>query len=85
MELDEAAKIAVKNLGKVINSAVEQSAAVHSAIENLREIGFEPNLMLKLEIALQKIDSDAEDFDTEVELNLTDEDVRTLRRMKIKL
>ncbi len=84
MELDETTKIAVKNLGNVINSAVEQSPAVHNAIETLREIGFEPNLMLKLEIALQEIKCDSDDFDTEVELDLTDEDVRTLRRMKIR-
>jgi hypothetical protein len=81
MELDENAKEAVQNLGNVINSTVEKSFVVKNAIENLRELGFEPHLTLKLEIGLQRIH---DDFAEEVELDLTDEDVRTLRRMKIK-
>jgi hypothetical protein len=85
MELDENAKEAVQNLGDAINAAVEQSFAVRDAIENLRELGFEPNLTLKLEIALQEIFARSEDSAAETELDLTDEDLRTLRRMKIKL
>ena len=84
MELDQNAKDAVQNLGDAINSAVEQSAAVRTAIENLRELGFEPNLTLKLEIGLQEILSHPDRAAEEVELDLTDEDLRTLRRMKIK-
>ena len=86
MQLDETAKKAVRELGDAINSAVEKSERVINAIETLREIGYEPNLSLKLEIGLQEIISDekpdefAEDFD----LELTDEDLKTLRRMKIK-
>jgi hypothetical protein len=81
MELDENAKEAVQNLGEAINSTVEKSFVVKNAIENLRELGFEPHLTLKLEIGLQQIHND---FAEEVELDLTDEDVQTLRRMKIK-
>jgi hypothetical protein len=84
MELDENAKEAVQNLGDAVNLTVEQSFVVKTAIENLRELGFEPHLTLKLEIGLQKIDDDFANFSEEVELDLTDEDVRTLRRMKIK-
>lgn len=91
MELDEAAKQAVNELGEAINSAVEKSLRVAEAIESLRELGFEPNLTLKLEIGLQKIDEAAEDFsgsdddDPEnINLDLTEEDLRTLRRMKIR-
>jgi len=86
MQLDETAKKAVRELGDAINSAVEKSERVINAIETLREIGYEPNLSLKLEIGLQEItpaeksDEFAEDFD----LELTDEDLQTLRRMKIK-
>jgi len=50
----------------------------------LRKIGYEPNLTLKLEIGLQEI-GEVEDFAEEIELELTDEDLRTLRRMKIRL
>ncbi len=84
MNLNDEAKKAVRELGEAINAAVEKSSRVAEAIETLREIGYEPNLMLKLEIGLQEIIDDAEEFPEEVELDLTDEDVRTLRRMKIK-
>lgn len=84
MNLNNDAKKAVRELGEAINAAVEKSSRVAEAIETLREVGYEPNLMLKLEIGLQEIIDDAEDFPDEIELELTDEDVRTLRRMKIK-
>jgi len=87
MQLDETAKKAVQELGDAINSAVEKSERVINAIETLREIGYEPNLSLKLEIGLQEIISAAEktdDFAEDFDLELTDEDLKTLRRMKIK-
>lgn len=85
MELDRTAKLAVRELGDAINAAVEKSARVANAIEALRELGYEPNLTLKLEIGLQEITGgEANNFPEEIELNLTDEDVQTLRRMKIR-
>lgn len=84
MELDQQAKKAVRELGDAINAAVEKSNRVSEAIETLREIGYEPNLTLKLEIGLQEIENAAEDFPEDIELELTDEDVQTLRRMKIR-
>ncbi|MBA2494665.1 MAG: hypothetical protein H0V31_08220 [Acidobacteria bacterium] len=85
MELNQDAKKAIRNLGDAINAAVEKSLRVSQAIETLREIGYEPNLTLKLEIGLQEIGGEFEDFPEEIELELTDEDLRTLRRMKIRL
>ena len=85
MELDKTAKKAVRELGDAINAAVEKSLRVSEAIESLRELGYEPNLTLKLEIGLQEIGGDHDDFPEEIELDLTDEDLRTLRRMKIRL
>ncbi len=84
MKLNQNANDAVQNLGDAINSVVEQSFAVRAAIENLRELGYEPNLSLKLEIGLQKILENFDDFHEEIELDLTDDDVRILRRMKIR-
>ena len=91
MNLDDDAKDAVQDLSDAINSAVEKSFAVRDAIENLRVLGLEPVLTLKLEIGLQKIDggsflaADAgEEYTEDHELSLTDEDVRTLQRMKIR-
>jgi hypothetical protein len=85
MNLDENAKDAVQNLSDAINSAVEKSFAVRDAIESLRELGYEPILTLKLEIGLQETGGcGAEEFAEDLELSLTDEDVRTLQRMKIR-
>lgn len=86
MELDGKEKLAVEELGNSINTAIEQSPTVADAIEYLRSLGFEPNLNLKLEISLEEIP----DFvpkkelpEDETDLELTDEDLRTLQRMKI--
>lgn len=89
MELDQQSKKAVRELGDAINAAVEKSVRVSDAIDSLRELGYEPNLTLKLEIGLQEIGGDGgskcDDFPEDIELDLTDEDLRTLRRMKIRL
>ena len=84
MNLDQNAKDAVQSLSDAINSAVEKSFAVRDAIEYLRELGFEPVLTLKLEIGLQAMSGNADGFAEDLELDLTDEDVRTLQRMKIR-
>jgi len=81
MNLDQQAKDAVQNLSDSINSAVEKSFEVRDAIENLRELGYEPVLTLKLEIGLHEI---GVDVDPDLELDLTDDDMRTLQRMKIR-
>jgi hypothetical protein len=86
MNLDENAKKAVHELGEAINSAIEKSPRVVDAIECLRQIGYEPNLTLRLEIGLQEILGRFEKVEKEeIELELTDEDLKTLHRMKIKL
>ena len=91
MKLDDDAKDAVKNLGDAINAAVGESKRVGEAIEWLRAIGYEPHLTLRLEIALEKTgdaaDAECETTDESAEeapLELTEEDLRTLQRMKIK-
>ena len=71
MNLNDTAKKAVRELGEAINAAVEKSSRVAEAIENLRQLGYEPNLMLKLEIGLQEITDDAEDFPEDFERTLT--------------
>ena len=86
MELDQNAKQAVRELGDAINKAVEKSERVSDAIESLREIGYEPHLNLKLEIGLQTLSHNSNQNSSEnFELELTDEDLQTLRRMKINI
>jgi len=82
MELDDKAKAAARELGDAINSAIGSSREVGEAIEYLRAIGYEPNLTLKLEIALAKTEDAGDEAH---ELDLTDEDLKTLQRMKIRL
>ena len=85
MEIDDEAKQIVQDLGTAINSAVERSTQVAEAIERLREAGYEMELTLRLEIALrQQLEDDATESQ-EAALELTDEDMRTLRRMKIRI
>ena len=56
-----------------------------AAIERLREAGFEMELTLKLEIGLRPQSQDEAGSEQEGSLELTDEDLRVLRSMKIKI
>ena len=86
MNLDDEAKKAVHELGEAINAAIEKSPRVVKAVNNLREIGFEPNSTIRLEIGLQELFARFEEnARKEIELDLTEEDFKTLRRMKIKI
>lgn len=87
MEINDDAKDLVQHLGDAINAAVERSTEVADAIQNLRESGYDVELVLKLEIGLRERGEDEEDVAQEEDaatLELTDEDRRTLRSMKIR-
>ena len=87
MDINDDAKEIVQQLGNAINAAVERSTDVADNIARLREAGYEVELMLKLEIGLRERDgddSDEEPDDAAATLELTDEDRRTLRSMKIR-
>jgi hypothetical protein len=83
VEIDDEAKQIVHDLGAAINAAVESSAQVAAAIERLREAGYEMELTLRLEIGLRPYNGEVDAADAT--LDLTDEDMRTLRRMKIRI
>lgn len=85
MDLDEPAKEIVKEIGSAINAAVEQSPQVASAIERLREAGFDLELTIRLEIGLRERGEGQETGEDSFGLELTDDDVQTLRRMKIRI
>jgi hypothetical protein len=86
LEINDEAKEIVQELGEAINSAVENSAEVAAAIERLRAAGYEMELTLKLEIGLREHAADGEENeeDDSLRLELTDEDRRTLRSMRIR-
>ncbi|MDQ1590883.1 MAG: hypothetical protein QOG71_1510 [Pyrinomonadaceae bacterium] len=91
LEINDDAKELVQEIGEAINAAVERSPEVADAISRLRAAGYEMELTLKLEIGLRETSADADEDDGEAEtdeqaalLELTDEDRRTLRSMKIR-
>lgn len=84
MEISSEAKQIVQDLGKAINEAVERSQEVADAIERLREAGYEMELNLRLDIGLRQL-LETEEVGSEADLDLTEEDLRTLRSMKIRI
>ena len=85
MEMDEYTKKLTEEVGTAINASVQQSASVALAIERLREAGFEMELTLKLEIGLRPHTVSESGVESEGALELTDEDQRILRSMKIRI
>ena len=87
MDINDDAKEIVQELGAAINAAVETSPEVAEAIERLREAGYEMELTLRLEIGLREYEAEPEEEGggDPARLELTDEDRRTLRSMKIRL
>ena len=83
MDIDDEAKEIVKEIGTAINESVENSAKVAEAIERLRDAGYEMELTLRLEIGLRPHSGDEEDADATLEL--TEEDMQVLQRMKIRI
>ena len=85
MELDDYIKELAEQVGTAINDSVQESASVAAAIERLREAGFDMELTLKLEIGLRpQPEIDGEQGDSGA-LELTEDDLRILRSMKIKI
>lgn len=82
MKLDDEAKNASGELGDAINAALESSVRVKDAIGHLREIGFDPHLTLRLELSRSR--SETINMGEEFELQLSEEDLKTLQRMKIR-
>lgn len=83
MEIDDQAKEIVRDIGTAINESVENSTKVAEAIERLRDAGYEMELTLRLEIGLRPHTKETDESDAG--LNLTEEDVQILQRMKIKI
>ncbi|MCA1593477.1 MAG: hypothetical protein LC754_12675 [Acidobacteria bacterium] len=83
MELNDEAKEIVQQLGAAINAAVADSSGVAGAIERLHAAGYEMELTLRLEIGLRQLGGEGMGEDS-VHLDLTDDDRRTLRGMRIR-
>ena len=84
--MDEETKRLAEEVGTAINESVQQSATVAAAIERLREAGFEMELTLKLEIGLRPQSDEGEAAGrSDGPIDFTEEDLRILRSMRIKL
>ena len=86
--MDEETKKLAEEVGTAINESVQQSASVAAAIERLREAGFEMELTLRLEIGLRPHREDQADQAEPAgatAFELTDEDLRVLRSMRIRI
>jgi hypothetical protein len=83
--MDDETKRLAEEVGTAINESVRDSPAVAAAIERLREAGFEMELTLKLEIGLRPHSEDEDDQPSSGSFELTEEDLRILRSMKIKI
>ena len=85
MEIDDDAKEIVREIGTAINESVENSTKVAEAIERLREAGYEMELTLRLEIGLRPHAGDEESVADGANLELTEEDLQVLQKMKIRI
>ncbi len=83
--MDEHTKKLAEDVGTAINESVQQSPSVAAAIERLREAGFEMELTLKLEIGLRPHGEDEPEGESNASFDLTEEDLRILRSMKIRI
>jgi hypothetical protein len=85
LEIDDDAKEIVREIGTAINESVENSPKVAEAIDRLRDAGYEMELTLRLEIGLRPNGDDEAGESGDTTLELTDEDVQVLQRMKIRI
>jgi hypothetical protein len=85
LEIDDDAKEIVREIGTAINESVENSTKVAEAIERLRQAGYEMELTLRLEIGLRPHSGDDETEGDGATLELTEEDLQVLQRMKIRI
>jgi hypothetical protein len=85
MEIDDDAKEIVREIGTAINESVENSTKVAEAIERLREAGYEMELTLRLEIGLRPHAGDEDAISDSANLELTEEDLQVLQKMKIRI
>ena len=85
MEIDDDTRQIVHEIGSAINDSIENSSQVARAIERLREAGYEMELTLRLELGLRPHPPGEEAEAGATPLDLTDEDLRVLQRMKIRI
>ncbi len=90
--LDENLKQLMKELGAAINDTLSNSERISDAIGKIRSSGFDVFLVLEATIGFNKRQEDAseepsfsKEHDTNAQLNITSQDVKFLKSLKISI
>lgn len=88
MELDDNLKQLTKNLGTAINESLSNSEPISKAIASIKDAGYDVFLVLEATIGFNKRGEEAETplpQGLAGELNLTSQDTRFLKSLKISI
>jgi hypothetical protein len=90
--LDDNLKQLMKELGAAINDTLSNSERISEAIAKIRNSGFDVFLVLEATIGFNKRQEEAPEeaaysrrFDGEAQLNITSQDVKFLKSLKISI
>ncbi len=74
-----------KRLEKAINEALAESSHINSIIQDVRRSGFDVFMIIEATVGFNQLDagSESEEIKTSVQLDLTSQDERFLRQLKI--
>ena len=92
MEIDDNLRGLIKELGDAINGALSQSVEINSAIQNVRDAGYEVVLALEATIGFNKKtgkepsdESAGEPVTVDAKLRVTSQDLKFLQSLKISI
>ena len=91
LEIDDNLRGLIKELGDAINGALSQSVEINSAIQNVRDAGYEVVLALEATIGFNKktgkesSDEAAEPVTVDAKLRVTSQDLKFLQSLKISI
>ena len=89
--LDDNLKQLMKELGSAINDTLSNSDRISEAIAKIRSSGYDVFLVLEATIGFNRRNETADEsaetvgFDGEAELNITSQDVKFLKSLKISI
>src|SRR6185436_4248027 len=91
LQIDDQLKGLIKELGDAINGALSQSVEINTAIQNVRDAGYEVVLALEATIGFNKKpsetseESSADPVAVDAKLKVTSQDLKFLQSLKISI
>jgi hypothetical protein len=91
LQLDDNLKHLIKELGAAINDALSESEGINSAIQNVKNAGYDVFLVLEATIGFNKKPADSTDETPDAaeiedaQLKVTGQDLKFLRSLKISV